>query len=226
MKKTILLILLCLSYAISIAQPGHPHHNKAHSVPPTASLTLTSFHHNESFMVYVDGNLLSPKILSDVTIPNLSLGPHDIYVVLKYPADKITMMHYDAHTLTETFFVSYDVVHNHLELIPQHANTPAIPQPQGVHICTFDEVEHIYQQICKESFDDGRLSVAKSLVTNKHLGSHQIKRLTQAFKFDDTKVQFLKYAYSYCIDPNNYADCLEELSFDSDRKRVREFLGF
>ncbi len=232
LKKTFFLLSLCLICISAIAQPRPKFPRHQEPPQPSSSLTLAALHHNESFMVYVDGNLLSSKILSEITIPNLSLGPHDIYVVLKYPADKITMMHYNAKKPAETFFVSYDVVHNQLELIAQakqpHHQAIAQPTPTsgGAHICTFEEVEHWYQQIRKESFDDNRLSLAKSIVKNRNLGSHQIKRLSQAFDFDKTKVEFLKYAYSSCIDPNNYADCIEELSFESDRKQVLDFIGF
>lgn len=231
MKKIALSVCLCLTVLLATAQPRpHQANNKPHTVPPkpASSLTLTSHHQDESFLVYVDGNLISKKVLRDITIPNLSIGPHDIYVVLKHPTDKITMMHYDARKPAEAFFVSYDPIHNSLKLIPRQVEQQVIsqPQPQGAHICTFEEVEKMYQQIRKESFDDTRLSLAKSLVSHRNLGSHQIKRLTQAFDFDNTKVEFLKFAYASCIDPNNYTDCLEELSFDSDRKRVLEFLGF
>ena len=45
----------------------------------------------EEFVVYVDGDIVNKKAMSSVLVHNLTSQPHDIFVVLKRPVDKITV---------------------------------------------------------------------------------------------------------------------------------------
>jgi hypothetical protein len=104
---------------------------------------------------------------------------------------------------------------------PQFVN----PQVQPPHICTFEEVERMYNTLKKESFDETRLSLAKTMVSNNRMAAHQIKRLAESFSFDSNKLTFLKYAYTYCIDQQNYYECVDVLSFSSDKENLLRYIN-
>ena len=224
MKKLIVIAIAILLTPCLMAQPGGNHHNHQQQHPNAPyshhpntpipqhpgqmihTLSLTA-EYGELFVVYVDGDIVNKKAASSVLVQNLTPQPHDIYVVLKRPVDKIAMIRYQPNMLVENIFVSYNMMTGRLELKsmqPQFVN----PQVQPPHICTFEEVERMYNTLKKESF-----------------AAHQIKRLAESFSFDSNKLTFLKYAYTYCIDQQNYYECVDVLTFSSDKENLLRYIN-
>lgn len=244
MKKLVIITIAMLLIPCLMAQPGgnhhnHQQHNPQHQNAPnpqhpnypnpqhpgqlihTVSITAE---HGEEFVVYVDGDIVNKKAASSVLVQNLTPQPHDIFVVLKRPTDKIALIRYQPNMLVENFFVSYNTMTGRLELRsmqPQIANQQPVPP----HICTFEEVERMYNALKKESFDETRLSLAKTMVSNNRMAAHQIKRLAESFSFDSNKLSFLKYAYTYCIDRQNYYECADVLTFTSDKEKLLRYIN-
>ena len=239
MRKLIIIAIAILLSPCLIAQPGGNHHNPQHQSAPnphqhhtpnphhpaqfTHSIAFTAAH-GETFVVYVDGDIVNKKAASSVLVQNLTPQPHDIFVVLKRPADKITMMRYQPNMLVENIFVSYNMMTGRLELKSMQPQ-PMNPQVQPPRICTFEEVERMYNTLKKESFDETRLSLAKTMVSNNRMAAHQIKRLAESFSFDSNKLTFLKYAYTYCIDQQNYYECVDVLTFSSDKENLLRYIN-
>ena len=245
MKKLIVIAIAMLLTPFLMAQPGGNHHSHQQQNPPhqpapaqqnphhhhapnpqhpamhTVSLTAA---HGEEFVVYVDGDIVNRKAASSVLVQNLTPQFHDIYVILKRPVDKIAMVRYLPNMLVENIFVSYNAMTGMLELKSMQPQ-PVTPQVQPPHICTFEEVERMYNALKKESFDDTRLSLAKTMVSNNRMAAHQIKRLAESFTFDNNKLAFLKYAYAYCIDQQNYYECVDVLSFSSDKEALLRYIN-
>lgn len=196
------------------------------------SVLLTAVN-GEEFQVYVDGDIVNKKPMTFVSIQNLTPQYHDVYVVLKRPVDKIAMVQVLPTASVANINVAYDHRTGALELLllqsqpqPQPQVTPVpAPEPPAPRLCTFEEVERMYQTLKRESFDNTRLNMAKQIVSNNHLTASQIKHLTESFSFENAKVQFLQYAYAYCVDPQNYYECLEALTFSSDKEKVLKFIG-
>lgn len=244
MKKLVIITIAMLLIPCLMAQPGgnhhnHQQHNPQHQNAPnpqhpnypnpqhpgqlihTVSITAE---HGEEFVVYVDGDIVNKKSASSVLVQNLTPQPHDIYVVLKRPVDKIAVIRYQPNMLVENIFVSYNMMSGRLELKSMQPQ-PMNPQVQPPHICTFEEVERMYNTLKKESFDDTRLSLAKTMVSNNRMAAHQIKRLAESFSFDSNKLTFLKYAYTYCIDRQNYYECADVLTFTSDKEKLLRYIN-
>ena len=244
MKKLIIIAMAILLTPCLMAQPGVNHHNPQQPNPqhqnvpnphhpntpnpqhPGQLIHTVAFtaEHGELFVVYVDGDIVNRKAASSVLVQNLTPQPHDIFVVLKRPVDKIAMIRYLPNMLVENIFVSYNAMTGMLELKSMQPQ-PVTPQVQPPHICTFEEVERMYNALKKESFDDTRLSLAKTMVTNNRMAAHQIKHLAESFTFDNNKLAFLKYAYAYCIDQQNYYECAEVLTFSSDKENLLRFIN-
>ena len=241
MNRILFSLLIGLLCPFVMAQPGGQHpanHPHPSSNPPMAnrSILLTSVN-GEEFQVYVDGDIVNKKLMTFVSVQNLTPQYHDVYVVLKRPVDKIAMVQVSPTASVANINVAYNHRTGTLELLllqsqpqpqpqpqPQVAPVPA-PEPPAPRLCTFEEVERMYQTLKRESFDNTRLNMAKQIVSNNHLTASQIKHLTESFSFENAKVQFLQYAYAYCVDPQNYYDCLEALTFSSDKEKVLKFIG-
>ncbi|MBO4654195.1 MAG: DUF4476 domain-containing protein [Bacteroidales bacterium] len=236
MKRLIIIAIAILLTPCLMAQPGGTHHNfhqqnPQHQNVPNPHHPTQLFHsvsliaeHGEEFVVYVDGDIVNKRASSSVLVQNLTPQFHDIYVVLKRPVDKIALIRYQPNMLVENFFVSYNTMTGRLELRSMQPQ-PVTPQVQPPHICTFEEVERMYNALKSESFDETRLSLAKTMVSHNNMAAHQIKRLAESFTFDSNKLSFLKYAYAYCIDQQNYYECAEVLTFSSDKEKLLRFIS-
>lgn len=62
-------------------------------------------------------------------------------------------------------------------------------------------------------FDDERLIIAKQALTNSCMTSLQIKDLMSEMSFDKSRIEFAKYAYPNCIDPQNYFQVNDAFQF-------------
>lgn len=239
LKKTFFIFLLGLICVTAMAQPRSPKHQPRHNprhLPapqpaphynnfsaPTSTIYITATH-NEEFIIYVDGKPINKRAKQKLTIQNLPLGPHEIFVVQTFPFNRTTTQSIVVSPETETFFVFNNPELNCVELVPQ--KTMQHIQQTSQQICSFEEIEHYYHQIDNENFDDNRLHLAKILLKDKYLNTSQITRLIPLFKFENTKVEFLKFAYDRCLDRDSFYECINELNFSSDKKKLYEFIGY
>ncbi|MBL7942261.1 MAG: DUF4476 domain-containing protein [Flavobacteriales bacterium] len=73
-------------------------------------------------------------------------------------------------------------------------------------------------------FDETRLSIAKTLTSANCLTAAQIRDLCGAFSFEETKLDFAKYAYDYCFDTSNYFMVSEAFTFDSSVEELNAYI--
>lgn len=242
MKRFFSILLMVIITPFMMAQPGSHHHgqhqpnpphqpsapaqqNTWQSPQPVPGHTVTiAAEHGEEFVVYVDGDIVHRKPSSIVIVSDLSHQTHDIYVVLKRPMDKITMVKFHPNMSIDKYVVSYNVKDGMLRLLPMQP-VPTVSPMQPPHVCTFEEVERMFNALKQEPFDETRLSMAQNMVTNNKMAAHQIKRLAESFSFDNNKLSFLKYAYDYCIDRQNYYECVDVLSFSSDKEALLRYIN-
>jgi len=57
----------------------------------------------------------------------------------------------------------------------------------------------------RESFDNARLLYAKRLADDCYFTSEQVKDLAKFFSFDNSRMEFVKYAYAKTVDKNNFS---------------------
>ncbi len=81
------------------------------------------------------------------------------------------------------------------------------------------------QTIGKSSFDDTKLSTAKSILASNCMSTDQIMQVCKMFSFEDNKLEFAKHAYSRCTDPKNYFKIGSIFTFDSNKEALNEFIG-
>lgn len=91
-------------------------------------------------------------------------------------------------------------------------------------VLTPKEYNEVRNTIKNVSFDDERLSTAKLILNSSCMTSNQIAELTGLFSFESSRLEFAKYAYSFCTDQHNYFRVGEQLSFSSSRTELNEFI--
>ena len=78
------------------------------------------------------------------------------------------------------------------------------------------------QVIDKQYSDDKRMDIAKLCVTLGHFCTKDLARIATRFTMEDSKVSFLRYAYRYCPDQENYYTLRDVLRYRSDYEKVME----
>ena len=120
--------------------------------------------------------------------------------------------------------------------VPAHTTRPSEPannQPTNATIsgngnCTrsmdaasFGKAK---QSISSKGFDDTRLSTAKQVAKANCLTTDQIQEIMAIFGFEDSRLDFAKFAYDYCFDQNNYFNVSQGFSFDSSTEELNEYI--
>ena len=76
----------------------------------------------------------------------------------------------------------------------------------------------------KQSFDDVKLKVAKQIVAANCLDVNQIKQLANTITFEETKLDFVKFAYDFCTEPNKYFKLNDIFSFSSSVDDLTDYI--
>lgn len=102
-----------------------------------------------------------------------------------------------------------------------HPTPPPIPAPQ---ICSGRDLEQIVRLIEDESFEDSKLTIAKQAVSSQLMTTEQLTRIARLFTYEDTKLEFLKYAYDYCFDKNKYYLVNSVFTYSSSKDEMNEYI--
>jgi len=76
----------------------------------------------------------------------------------------------------------------------------------------------------KESFENSKLATAKQVASNNPLCVTQIMQICRIFSFEQSKLDFAKYAYRFCVDPNNYYLLNDVFSFSASKDELRKYI--
>ncbi|MEO5681140.1 MAG: DUF4476 domain-containing protein [Chitinophagaceae bacterium] len=77
----------------------------------------------------------------------------------------------------------------------------------------------------RENFDDARLLYAKRLADENYLSAEQVKELARFFSFDNSRLEFAKYAYSKTTDRNNYSVVCNAFSSSYGKEQLMHFIS-
>lgn len=84
--------------------------------------------------------------------------------------------------------------------------------------------EEAKRTIAANGFDETRLSTAKQIASSNCLNTNQIAALIKIFGFEESKLDFAKYAYDFCVDRNNYFKIANSFSFESSKTELNNYL--
>jgi hypothetical protein len=87
------------------------------------------------------------------------------------------------------------------------------------------EFSQAMSQMDRESFDDGKLRIAKGIINGNYLLSQQVKVLVEEFSFKDNQEELALYAYPKTYDQNKYYMVYEAFTFDSSKDKVSKWVS-
>ncbi len=78
--------------------------------------------------------------------------------------------------------------------------------------------------INNQSFEDNKLQVAKQVFTTNCMTSAQVAQLLKSFDFENTKLDFAKFAYGHTFDLGNYFLVNNAFDFSSSVDELNDFI--
>lgn len=114
---------------------------------------------------------------------------------------------------------------------------PSNTQPQVVYVegyngpvgCPVPMSQNDYNSaqnsIKSKSFEDSRLTIAKQIINSNCLTSTQVRGLLDLFTFEDTKLDFAKYAFTRTYDVNNYYKVNDAFEFESSIDELDAYIN-
>ena len=75
-----------------------------------------------------------------------------------------------------------------------------------------------------QSFEETKLNTAKQIAGSNCLSTGQITQICQLFSFEESKLDFAKFAYNNCTDPRSYFKVNNVFSFSSSSDELNQFL--
>lgn len=246
--KKIAFLLFTFSFFIALAQPSQ-------LPSPTRYTVSFEANRGESFSVFIDGDLKNSMPQTRVMVNDVSDQTHEVIVVLKRPAQKAAVLSLRPGEPNVIVSVNYDERLEQLLLYtPSHnrgesyeeeylafKQKAAAATSDGVQsganaeastegsvkqkTITDEELLGMVQRMKTQPFDSDRLALGKVIVASSDLTAKQIARIAQTIDYSNSQVEFLKYAYHYCVDPANYYVTTDILTFSNDKRRVLDYIA-
>jgi hypothetical protein len=79
--------------------------------------------------------------------------------------------------------------------------------------------------VASASFEETKLSTAKSILAANCFNTDQVVQVCQLFGFEQSKLDFAKFAYSKTTDPGNYFKVGNVFSFDASKTDLNNFIS-
>jgi hypothetical protein len=237
LTRSLIVLLFCLTFS-----------NLAKSQP--SSIILYS-ENGELFSAYLNGILQNTVPSPIVRLTNLFPRTYTLKVEFTSrenpPATKkiqvtkgtetiYTLKHEDHHGFVIRF--KYQAENNHPYPDPDghpgndidpgdqgHAVLPGYNGPVGCPWPIGDEdFRDVKKTISEKSFDDTKLEIAKQVTSSNCLFAEQVKAIMGLFSFENTKLEYAKFAYRFTFDTGNYYKINDAFSFDSSVSDLNKFL--
>ncbi len=105
---------------------------------------------------------------------------------------------------------------------------PAVPGYTGPTGCDWPvedaSIKQMKSSIESKSFEDTKMTVAKQATRNKCLTAAQVKEIMALFTFEDSKLDYAKFAYDYTYDVGNYYILNDAFTFSSSIDELNRFI--
>ena len=124
--------------------------------------------------------------------------------------------------------------HGHNESLPQLPPSPPKPTfnlpgyngPIGCELpFSIQDFDDAKKSISSKSFEDSKLAIAEQIVAANCLLTTQVKEIMMLFSFEDSKLQFAKYAYKYTYDIGNYYKVNDAFTFEMSINDLNEYIS-
>ena len=79
--------------------------------------------------------------------------------------------------------------------------------------------------VSSKSFDDDKVTVAKQITGSNCLTAEQVKRMMGELDFEDSKLEYAKFAYDKTFDIGNYYKLNDVFDFSSSIDELNEYIN-
>jgi len=110
---------------------------------------------------------------------------------------------------------------------PQAYPQPSYPQPNGfVGFQPMDpnSFNQLKNQVSKENFSSGKLTVIEVASKNHFFTSQQVYEMVKTLTFAKDQLEACRFMYPKVVDQANFHIVLSAFTFESDKKKLKEML--
>ena len=108
---------------------------------------------------------------------------------------------------------------------PKHYNMPGYNGPIG---CAWpmskEDFNSAKGSISSKPFEESKMTIAKQIIGSNCLTCAQVKEIMMLFSFENTKLDFAKYAYGYTFDLGNYYKLNDAFTFSSSIDDLNKYI--
>jgi hypothetical protein len=200
------------------AQPIEPQMTEP-VAPPVSQATTTVTTHQTTTTTKKNGTTNNEKVNVNVNMGGVNMG-----INMDIPADDSgTHVQSTTTTTTTTTTTSHGIDSkprpHFSEEKPQHNNRPTNANNVPTGKCGFPmdnaAFESAKSSIKAKTFSDSKMTLAKQVTGANCLSAAQIKEITMLFDFETDRVEYAKFAYNRCNDPQNYFLVNDAFQFES-----------
>ncbi|TAE46508.1 MAG: DUF4476 domain-containing protein [Cytophagales bacterium] len=110
----------------------------------------------------------------------------------------------------------------------ENNNTPVINPTNPTNtpcLITDADFKDIRDRIAKESFNNARITLARTIISAKRcFNTTQIRNIMTIFSFDNDKINIAKFAYDFCTDKDNYFKLVDAFTFNREKQELMKFI--
>ena len=111
---------------------------------------------------------------------------------------------------------------------PHPGNPGTPPPPSGAYgpvPCPPSEFMEIKHLVRSADFENDKMNIAKQATSAHYFYVDQIADIARLFDFEHNKLEYVKFAYDYCIDRNLYYKLNGIFEFSSSKDELNEFIN-
>ncbi|MCX7954927.1 MAG: DUF4476 domain-containing protein [Bacteroidales bacterium] len=103
--------------------------------------------------------------------------------------------------------------------------TPIKPASTDCTPMADSDFQEALNSISSKNFEDSKLTLAKQITSSNCLKCSQIKAIMKTFSFENTRLEYAKFAYKYAFDKNNYFIINDAFQFESSIDELNEYIN-
>jgi len=97
-------------------------------------------------------------------------------------------------------------------------------QEPDCYTMSSSDYQSALKSIESKSFADSKLILAKQVAKSNCSTAGQIKSIMQLFTFEDNKLEYAKFAYGFCFNPENYWKLNDAFEFESTIEELNDYI--
>jgi len=208
---------------------------------------------NEAFIVYINNVAVNQTPTNKLIINELQADNYTITIgFVNLPIQPITQNIYvQGNAMTSiklikngnyyTLEIANPIYYNAINYNPNDPNihpVPPTPQPPQTEPVPPQQTSNGYcdypmadadfanalNSIKTKDFESSKLTVAKQIANSNCLTANQVKQIIAQFDFENTKLEFAKFAYTHTYDPENYYIVNDEFSFSTSIDKLNSYI--